>query len=577
MLEESAKKGAQEDSKEITFSSHKFKTYLPWIILFALLILGGYLRFYHIDYPVVGYHNWKETHYLTEARNFAREGFFAHGFFVPAWDLPFVTEDLSGAHADTFPTISILGAISFKIFGEELWAARSIGVLLNLASIIFLYIIVKQLFKREALALVTAALAAINPLMVFFSRNFQLDSPALFLMLAGTYFFLKWIEHDKPRDFLLCAAFVTFGIITKYSFVVMALPFLVVFPYRRLLAYKTRLKTFVPGLLISLAFPLWFWYMEFYFKAKIKALYGATGGAVISLTDIVNFGTAFTAEYWMTMKSFFADNFTLLGMIIAVIGLVLLVIFRKKYALGAKFMLSYAGLGILFSIVLAAKLGGHSYHQFPYAPLIVFLIAFAFVVLATTLTGLTTIPHLRWPILIGLILLLWYGVPSLHGGVPDALERQFGTQFPGLDAAGDLVKLESQPWERIMHSSHQSYGILWNADRKGYKLPDTVWQIQDLEEANATWIFVYQWRFNIFQNPEVMTYLRQNYQLRQIGFTLQKENFSPYYYLFEKGGSFDETKLNELLSGKPVSSRRYEMPGGIFELNIITLARQIEP
>jgi len=58
----------------------------PWIILSLLLIFGFYLRIYHSDYPVVGYHNWKETHYLTEARNYARDGFFQDGFLVPHWD-----------------------------------------------------------------------------------------------------------------------------------------------------------------------------------------------------------------------------------------------------------------------------------------------------------------------------------------------------------------------------------------------------------------------------------------------------------------------------------------------------------
>ena len=48
------------------------------ILLIAIIIFGFYLRSYHINYPVIGYHNMKETHYLTEARNFARDGFLSH-------------------------------------------------------------------------------------------------------------------------------------------------------------------------------------------------------------------------------------------------------------------------------------------------------------------------------------------------------------------------------------------------------------------------------------------------------------------------------------------------------------------
>src|SRR3989304_6454727 len=89
------------------------------LLLLAIILFGGYLRFYHIDYPVVGYHNWKSVHYLTEARNFAREGFFAHGFFAPANDYPYIDQDPSGLHPDTFPTISILVALAFMVFGPD--------------------------------------------------------------------------------------------------------------------------------------------------------------------------------------------------------------------------------------------------------------------------------------------------------------------------------------------------------------------------------------------------------------------------------------------------------------------------
>ena len=77
-----------------------------FIILIAIFLFGLHLRSYHLDYPVIGYHNWKETHYLTEARNFADEGFFKHGIFVPEYDYPKPARDPSGVHADTFPMIS---------------------------------------------------------------------------------------------------------------------------------------------------------------------------------------------------------------------------------------------------------------------------------------------------------------------------------------------------------------------------------------------------------------------------------------------------------------------------------------
>lgn len=556
------------------------KKYLPWIVLALLVLFGGYLRVYHLDYPVVGYHNWKETHYLTEARNFEREGFFAHGFFIPAWDLPFLNEDPAGSHADTFPTISLLGAISFKLFGEQLWAARGIGVLLNLASIILFYLLIKRLFKREDLALTTAALFAINPLMIFFSRNFQLDSPALFFALLGTLFLFKWLETDKTRHGLLAAAFLGFSVVTKYSFIVMIFPLFAVLPWKRVFGkeraiwWRKHLKLLISiGATALLCFG-WFAYTEFYFKAKVQETYGAVGGATSSLTDIINLTEVFTQEFRTTMRAYFADNFTLLGIIFAVFGFALLLyrFARHDRNQGSKYLIAYGLSGLLFTVLLAHKLGGHSYHQFPYAPLVVFLIAYLFVFIAGTIAATTKISHLKWVVIIGCCLFLWYCIPSWQGGIPQALDRQFGTQFPGLDVAGEFIKLNSEPTERILHSSHQSYGILWHADRKGYKIPGTVAELQKAEAAGATWLFIYQWKFDLFQNADMMTYIRANYRLRQVGFTTPSGQFTPIYFLLEKGGTFDETKLNDMLNNKPLSGERYEMPSGVFELGVITLA-----
>ncbi|MBI4150607.1 glycosyltransferase family 39 protein, partial [Candidatus Woesearchaeota archaeon] len=514
-----------EGVAEKTIASLPWKKYLPWILLAAFLVFGWYLRAYHLDYPVIGYHNWKETHYLTEARNFAREGFFAHGFFVPAWDLPFVNEDLSGAHADTFPMISVLGALVYRVFDADLGALRGIGVILNLASMVVFYLLIKRLFHREDLALASAALFALNPLMIFFSRNFQLDSPALFYMLLGTYFLVRWVEQDHPKWFVLAALFTVLGIVTKYSFVVMAFPFLAMFPYRRLWEWKARLKTFLPVAGFGVLLLAWFVYMEVYFKGKIKALYGVSGGAVITIAEMINFKEVFTATFWMAMQSFIADNFTKAGMLIAIVGFLLLAyryIIQRQVSLGNKYVFFYGAFGILFTIILASKLGGHSYHQFPYAPLIVFLIAYAFVVIANTVAGLVRIPHVSWIVMALLIGTLWAPTTA-------ALDRQFGTIFPGLDVAGRYVNENSSPDERIMHSSHQSYGILWHADRKGYKVPTEVDQLKKAEDAGATWIFLYQWKFDLLQNEEWMEYVSNNYAMKQVGFVTPNGQFQPYY------------------------------------------------
>jgi len=137
--------------------------------------------------------------------------------------------------------------------------------------------------------------------------------------------------------------------------------------------------------------------------------------------------------------------------------------------------------------------------------------------------------------------------------------RMFNTQFPGLDVAGYYINEHSLPNERIFHSSGQSFGVLWHADRRGYKPPKNAEYWKEAEDLfNVSWVLAYQWGINTyFQNPELMDYLRNNYRLVQIAFVPQGGNAAPIYFLFRKGGTFNETQINEYVSNKPMYNVTY--------------------
>ena len=206
-----------------------------WRILLILLILvfAFYLRVYHVDYPVVGYHNWKEVHYLSEARNFADDGFFANGFFVPSSDYPGIYEDPSGMHPDTFPIISIIVGLLFNIFGASLTVARSVGIIFSLGTVLMMYLLVKKLFKNDLMAFVSAFLTALAPLYVFFSHNVQLMNVGVFFMICSLYLFTKWVKNNKNKTLYWSVLFFTLATLTKYGFAIVAVPMLFMIPKSR--------------------------------------------------------------------------------------------------------------------------------------------------------------------------------------------------------------------------------------------------------------------------------------------------------------------------------------------------------
>ncbi len=570
--------GKQKPEKEIelNFSMLKnFRINYPFILLMMFVFFGFFMRFYHLQYPVIGYHNWKVTHYITEARNFARGGFFKYGFFVPMQDTMETTQEQSdGAHGDTFPTISIIVGFLFKIFGESLTIARLVGILFSVFSIIPFYLLIKELFGREDFALVSAFLASINPLYVFFSHNVQLDNPALFFMLTGGYIFILWLKNKKHFLLPISSFFVMLGTLTKYTFAVIGIPifFSLLFWAKSNIKKKEILfdkKLIIPlflSILIFIALPAWYFYAE-HIKNTVYGQ-GLSEEQLSTLTyfNVIDFKVLFDPSFWQTMKSYVDDNFTLIGILFSFIGLILflLLFFTKNFnKVSYWFVFGYIVALLFFVPIMGFKLSGHSYHQFPIAPIIIFLISYFIVVLSSNLSNFIGNNSVRPIIKLILIIFLLFIFPfpgkGLYSKSMESKDRMFNTQFPGLDVAGDYIKQHSSPNERFFHSSGQSFGVLWHADRKGYKPPRDVEYLKKAEEEyNVTYIFAYQWGIQrYFQDASLMEYIRNNYRLVQIGFVPVDQQVQPIFFLFRKGGTFNETQFNMMIQGKPVYAMNY--------------------
>lgn len=529
------------------------RVFIP-LLLLLIILLGFYFRVYHVDYPVVGYHNWKETHYLTEARNFAREGFFSAGFFVPMWDYPSIHEVQDGSHSDTFPTTPILVGLFFNIFGISLTLARLVNIFLSLGSILFMYLIVKYLFNRNDLALLSAFILAINPLNIFFGRQMELINSALFFSLAGTYFYLIWLKIPSWKNTVLFSLFFALGVLTKYTFALLFFPMLLMFPFKRLLD-KSMIKKHLFILFIVILSLVWILYIP---------TVSPTLGEELSSTDL---GLIFSGEFWNIMKYFFSDNYTLYGTWLFVIGAIIFALFTiksKKYKTnqGYKYFFVYLIAAIPWFVYMSYKLQGHNYHQYPLLPLYCFIIAYTILFISVNLCKLINFKKLKWFIV--LILLFFLLTSSIT-----SKNRMFDTQFIGLDVAGNYINDNKIENERVIHSSHQAYGLLWHADMKGTGgIPDNVEDVAyAVNNLSANWMFVYNWDFEkVFGDSELSKFIQSNYELEQVGFVNNNNNYVPVYILLKYGGSFSEEGINQFVSSNEMKTKEYENSGGKYSL-----------
>ncbi len=626
------------------FSEIKEKKWI-FALVFVAILIGLLLRAYHVDYPVVGYHNWKETHYLTEARNFARDGFFKYGFFVPTYNYPQLTSDPSGAHADTFPFISVVIAIFFKIFGPGLTVARAVNIFFNILIVPAMFLLVRRLFKRNDIALVSAFITSFNPLLVFFSHNTQLQNPGLLFMVLAGYFYVRWFENDLDLDLILTSVFVALSGLTVFTFLVILFPIVLTFPYDRIKRFTfARLKTYAISAAILSTVLLWVLYMKYVVIPR-------TGISTIS-EKLLNLAPLYTGQFWQAIRAYAADNYTLFGVVLTFIGIfafiayyfrekgmfgkniavpliiatlvvVLLIAWKAQFKIlymiifavlailalpifkreissesnsfAFKFMLSYGIGAALFFLLLAEKLSGHSYHQYPIAPFFIIAMSFAIISIGENIGSILSakVQHaeseekigkedifkiLKYFVAFILVILLIYGPPGGTGkfsttalgtelalsGSLEAKNRQFDTQFPGPDIAGEYIEKNSAPTDRILFSGGEIMGLLWHSDRKGFYGITSVDIIKEAEEKGVKWVLIYApLGRNELNNQEVRSYLEGNYGLKQISFVRSGEGtFNVIYLLLKKGGTFDPENLSALVQNYPVASKDYELTGG---------------
>ncbi len=555
--------------------------YVTIVLLVLFLVWGLNLRLYHIDYPVIGYHNWKETHYLTEARNFAEKGFFRYGFFIPVKDYPSIDAHPSGVHADTFPTISIAAALGFMLFGQELWVARLIGTLFNLGTVVVMYLFVKKLFNREDLAILCAFLTALLPLFVFYSHNVQLINIALFFMVSSAYFYLRWRADYRGNDLIFASLFLMLATVTKYSFGIILAPMLLTFPYGKLREWRKIKRELVAAFLIFLLFPLWHIYANYLIPEEYRFEKQAR------LSQIKP-EKVFELK-WDIIESYIIDNYTMLGLYIAILGLLFVsYAFYRKRNFAEGFTLAYALSIIPFGVLMASKLSGHNYHQYPLAPLIVVLIAY-FIIKIGDFAGKLQIEGKKIKhINVLVVVLLSLIFPMIN---QKSIDDQFNMQFPGLDLAGDYIREHSEGNERMFFSGHQTYGVLWHSGLKGYpnRIPTPeLFEQAENKSLNISWIFIYnfnwydsrskQMPFREMMELEGWGYIKERYSLKHAAFAETKGGLVPVYYLLRIGGSFDERfdqnnwqNLDAILGRMQVKIKNYEYTFGKYRIGYINL------
>jgi len=111
---------------------------------------------------------------------------------------------------------SLLISFGFLIFGYHEWAARLVQVLFNLGTLIFIFLITKELWNKKT-AVYALFFLVFSP-MFFYMRNLiSPDAIAIFFILSTIYFYVKWIKYKKKNFFYYLILIFIAGTIVDWS------------------------------------------------------------------------------------------------------------------------------------------------------------------------------------------------------------------------------------------------------------------------------------------------------------------------------------------------------------------------
>ena len=535
--------------EELTFN-FKLQKKINWsmVLLVLFVLVGVYLRMYHIDFPSIGYHNLKENEYLDEAYFFKTDGNFLHkqAFVFSGLD------EGNGYHEEyaEVPYVAYLTAGLWFIFGENLWMPRLFMILFMVGSIILLYFIVKRLTSNEYLSLLSSFLMTIMPLGIYFGRNIQPESPGVFFMLLTILFFVKWLDTKDRKQLMYSGFAFSAAIGLKYTFGIVAVPLFFILPFNELVEkFKKHSADFmrdakylfygiIPGIITTLLY-------ELTVTDKSKVSYRIE---IFRIFDI-----NYWVQRWPSLISYFNDNYTMWFFWFSIFGFVFILFnYRSRFS---RFLIGYVFSVFIYVDLMAAKIGGHSYYQMPFLPLICILSAYFLFSLGTILKQIFK----NKLVLFVPLLLIILSFPSIQS----ANDRVWGTNFYGQDFLGEYLKTRLEPEERFAAFTHSQdlATCSYSKHRCGF-----VGNLSDFKHKdnvfNLRYLYVGVPEFNNLVNNvdnPLWQYIRSNYKIDLIGLMVINNQLAPIHIILKKGGNFN---INDVSNKQPILAKSYDSKGG---------------
>jgi hypothetical protein len=468
------------------------------LLLLALLVVGLGIRLIAMTQPFVDSWSWRQADGAMIAESFYRHGF---NLWYPQinWAGP-----APGYVGTEFPLVPFLAAVGYLPFGVQDWIGRAISVAFFMASVPFLYLLVRQISNARS-GLLTAGVYSLTPLSVFTSRSFMPDMASLSCSLAALYLFAAWLARaPHPCLFLATSLATGLAILVKAPAVIIGLP-LFYMAWQTYGAQLFRQRALWGFSALSLLPPM-IWYTHAYLISRTHYPYHFFGEHSLALMDVAWYQNILqvTIHRSLTPMAFAA---MLLGSLLPV-----------RAPFGRVFHWWCVAI-LLFTVMAGRGSGAHPWYQLPLVPVAA---AFTGLLLDTVVRQLA-----RWvgvkTALATTCLLFFLPFAALSYRALGPLYTPWAIP---LRQAGQALAQLAPPAGLILAADYGDASLLYYSRRKGWHFPEISWRgrhprdshhlIRELEsrrQEGANYLVLTRYTFWWFETyPAFQAHLAAHYR-----------------------------------------------------------------
>jgi len=175
----------------------------------------------------MGFHEWRQTHTLSVARNFYEESM---NIFKPRVDYRGSGDGVTGME---FPLVNFLIAGGYYVFGYSFIVQRVCILMFSFLAITGIFLMAREMFQSIFWGFVSGWFLIFSPLFGYYSFVVLPDVPSLALMSLSLYYLIRWDKLDESRSFWAACFFLMIALLIKISAAIILPVWLYIFIKKR--------------------------------------------------------------------------------------------------------------------------------------------------------------------------------------------------------------------------------------------------------------------------------------------------------------------------------------------------------